>query len=43
VQSKPVCDYTFPDLITLLVTDLGIFTPSAVCDELLKIYCKWLF
>jgi len=33
-----MCDYTPPDLITLLITDLGIFTPSAVSDELIKLF-----
>jgi translation initiation factor eIF-2B subunit alpha len=31
-------DYMPPDMITLLVTDLGILTPSAVSDELIKLY-----
>eukprot|EP01080_Neovahlkampfia_damariscottae_P002645 gene2645-3842_t len=31
-------DYTPPDFVTLLFTDLGIFTPSAVSDELIKLY-----
>ncbi|GAB6030060.1 hypothetical protein CHUAL_005743 [Chamberlinius hualienensis] len=31
-------DYTPPRYITLLFTDLGILTPSAVSDELIKIY-----
>ena len=34
----PLCDLTPPDLITLLFTDLGIFTPSAVSDELIQLY-----
>jgi len=28
-------DYTPPEYITLLFTDIGIFTPSAVSDELI--------
>ena len=32
------CDYTSPDFITLLFTDLGIFTPSAVSDELIQMF-----
>ena len=28
-------DYTPPEFITLLFTDIGIFTPSAVSDELI--------
>ena len=31
-------DYTPPAYITLLITDLGILTPSAVSDELIKLY-----
>jgi translation initiation factor eIF-2B subunit alpha len=35
---SPACDYTPPKFITLLFTDLGILTPSAVSDELIKLY-----
>ena len=31
-------DYTPPKYITLLFTDIGVFTPSAVSDELIKLY-----
>lgn len=34
---NPACDYTPPHLLTLLFTDLGTLTPSAVSDELIKI------
>ncbi|EDW39284.1 GL13494 [Drosophila persimilis] len=34
----PLVDYTPPVYITLLFTDLGILTPSAVSDELIKLY-----
>ena len=34
----PLVDYTNPSLITLLFTDLGILTPSAVSDELIQLY-----
>lgn len=34
----PLVDYTPPTLVTLLFTDLGILTPSAVSDELIKLY-----
>jgi len=34
----PQVDYTPPGYITLLFTDLGILTPSAVSDELIKLY-----
>lgn len=35
---NPSCDFTPPEYITLLFTDLGILTPSAVSDELIKLY-----
>ncbi|XP_054718649.1 translation initiation factor eIF-2B subunit alpha-like [Uloborus diversus] len=40
VNSKehPLIDYTPPSYITLLFSDLGILTPSAVSDELIKLY-----
>jgi translation initiation factor eIF-2B subunit alpha len=31
-----LCDFTAPEFITLLFTDIGIFTPSAVSDELIQ-------
>ena len=34
----PLVDYTPPSLLTLLFTDLGILTPSAVSDELINLY-----
>lgn len=34
----PLVDYTPPSYITLIFTDLGILTPSAVSDELIKLY-----
>lgn len=34
----PRVDYTPPHLLNLLFTDLGILTPSAVSDELIKLY-----
>jgi len=34
----PRVDYTPPELITLLFTDIGVLTPSAVSDELIKLY-----
>ncbi|XP_014339687.1 translation initiation factor eIF-2B subunit alpha isoform X1 [Latimeria chalumnae] len=37
-EEHPVIDYTPPSLITLLFTDLGVLTPSAVSDELIKLY-----
>jgi len=35
---SPTSDYTPPKYITLLFTDLGILTPSAISDELIKLY-----
>jgi len=35
---NPQLDYTPPELITLLFTDVGIFTPAAVSDELIQIF-----
>lgn len=35
---NPLCDYTPAKFITLLFTDLGVLTPSAVSDELIKLY-----
>ena len=37
-ETPPLVDYTPPSFITLLFTDLGILTPSAVSDELIKLY-----
>ena len=34
----PVVDYTPPSYIALFFTDLGVLTPSAVSDELIKLY-----
>lgn len=34
----PLIDYTKPNHITSLITDLGILSPSAVSDELIKLY-----
>ncbi|KAK3084723.1 hypothetical protein FSP39_018010, partial [Pinctada imbricata] len=38
-KEHPLVDYTPPAYITLLFTDLGVLTPSAVSDELIKLYC----
>jgi translation initiation factor eIF-2B subunit alpha len=35
---SPRLDYTPPSLLTLLFTDLGILTPSAVSDQLINLY-----
>ncbi|VDK68426.1 unnamed protein product [Onchocerca ochengi] len=37
-SEHPLVDYTPPQYINLLFTDLGILTPAAVGDELLKLY-----
>jgi len=37
-NSHPHIDYTPPQYITLLFTDLGVLTPSVVSDELIKLY-----
>ncbi|KAK9720267.1 translation initiation factor eIF-2B subunit alpha [Basidiobolus ranarum] len=34
----PCVDYTPPEYITLLFTDLGVLTPSGVSDELIKLH-----
>ena len=39
-EAHPHIDYTPPHYITLLFTDLGVLTPSAVSDELIKLY-QW--
>ncbi|KAF4318094.1 hypothetical protein BBO99_00003921 [Phytophthora kernoviae] len=35
---SPFFDYTPPGYIALMFTDLGVLTPSAVSDELIKLY-----
>jgi translation initiation factor eIF-2B subunit alpha len=35
---NPPCDFTPAKYITLLFTDLGVLTPSAVSDELIRLY-----
>lgn len=37
VENSP-CDFTPATFITLLFTDLGVLTPSAVSDELIRLY-----
>jgi len=37
-KTHPLVDYTPPLNITLIFTDLGTLTPSAVSDELIKLY-----
>jgi len=38
-HEHPLVDYTPPEYIDLMITDLGVLTPSAVSDELIKLYC----
>lgn len=35
---KSASDYTPPQYLTLLFTDLGALTPSVVSDELIQLY-----
>jgi len=37
-QEHPIVDYTPPSYINLLITDLGIYTTSTICDELIKLH-----
>ncbi|CAI4231480.1 unnamed protein product [Auanema sp. JU1783] len=37
-EEHPLVDYTSPQYINLLFTDLGILTPAAVGEELIKLY-----
>lgn len=37
-REHPMIDYTNPSLLTLLFTDLGVLSPSAISDELVKLY-----
>ncbi|XP_078454565.1 translation initiation factor eIF2B subunit alpha isoform X2 [Lampetra planeri] len=37
-EAHPRTDYTPPAFLTLLITDLGVLTPSAVSDELIQLY-----
>lgn len=37
-EGHPTIDYTPPEYITLLFTDIGVLTPSGVSDELIKLY-----
>ena len=35
---NPMRDYTPPEYISLMFTDIGVITPSAVGEEILKLY-----
>jgi len=37
-DNKVRIDYTPPKYLTLVVTDRGLLTPTAVCDELIEMY-----
>lgn len=37
-EEEAAVDYTPPDLVTALVTEVGVLTPSAVSEELIKIW-----
>ena len=37
-QNENTCDFTGPEFISLFFTDIGIFTPSAICDELIHLF-----
>lgn len=36
--SAPLVDFTRPEYITALISESGVMTPSAVSEELIKIY-----
>lgn len=36
-RKHPLIDYTPAEYLTLLFTDIGILTPTAVSDELIKL------
>lgn len=38
IQNNPLIDYTTPDLVTLVISDVGILTPSGVSDTLLRVF-----
>lgn len=37
-QETQLCDFTPPEYITMLITDTGILTPSAISDELIQMF-----
>ena len=37
-QKNDNCDFTDSEFISLYFTDIGIFTPSAICDELIHLF-----
>ena len=38
ILTTPLIDFTLHDYITALITDLGVLTPSAVSEELIKMW-----
>ena len=38
MYNHPTVDFTPAEYISLLFTDLGVLTPAAVSDELIKLY-----
>jgi translation initiation factor eIF-2B subunit alpha len=38
IKNSPVIDFTPHEFITALITDLGVLTPSAVSEELIKMW-----
>ncbi|GAA5868947.1 hypothetical protein JCM8547_003229 [Rhodosporidiobolus lusitaniae] len=37
-RHNPILDYTTPEMITLIVSDIGVLTPSGVSDALLAVF-----
>ncbi|GAA5992519.1 hypothetical protein JCM10908_000859 [Rhodotorula pacifica] len=40
ISGNPILDYTTPDHISLIVSDIGVLTPSGVSDALLAIFAE---
>ncbi|BGP54098.1 translation initiation factor eIF-2B subunit alpha [Rhodotorula sphaerocarpa] len=40
IRGNPILDYTTPDHISLIVSDVGVLTPSGVSDALLAIFAE---
>jgi translation initiation factor eIF-2B subunit alpha len=38
IQSSPLLDFTSDNLITALITDIGVLTSSGVSEELIKMW-----
>ena len=37
-ESNTIVDYTSPEYISAIFTDMGIFTPAAVSDQLIQYF-----